>query len=294
MNKNRQGFWRRSVLGLVLLSAGVAVWSGCHTVPITGRKQFLIMPEQQEISMGVAAYKEIMAEEKPSRNRANAELVDRVGKRIAAVAGRPDYQWEFNLIESEQMNAFALPGGKVAVYEGILPVCQSEAGLAVVMSHEIAHALARHGGERMSQSAVVKSVETVLDISTQDRDERDRKLLMSVYGAASKYGVILPYSRSHEAESDAIGLTLMAKAGYDPSEAPAFWERFAAAQSGEEQLEFLSTHPSDATRAQNLRELLPKAMKEYEAAETKYALGEALNVPAANTIRQATGFDKEP
>ncbi len=204
--------------------------------------------------MGVSAYEEMMAEETPSRSQYNQAMVQRVGERIAAVAGRPDYQWEFRLIQSEQMNAFALPGGKVAIYEGILPVCQNEAGLAVVMSHEIAHALARHGGERMSQTAVVKGAEKLLDTVTQDKEEQQRKLLMSVYGAASQYGVILPYSRSHESEADAIGIILMAKAGYDPREAPGFWDRFASVKSGDEPLEFMSTHPSDATRAAALRE----------------------------------------
>lgn len=293
MNLQERKTWKSSVAGTLFILACVGTWSGCHTVPITGRKQFLIMPEQQEITMGVAAYEELMAEETPSRNKLNAELVRRVGERIAAVSGRTDYPWEFRLIESGQMNAFALPGGKVAVYEGILPVCQSEAGLAVVMSHEIAHALARHGGARMRDSAAVELAGKGLDYLTKDSEEFQRKMLLGMYGGGTKYGIMLPNSRAHEAESDAIGIILMAKAGYDPSEAPIFWERFAAAQSGEKPIEFLSTHPSDENRAMKLRELLPKAMEHYEQAERKFALGDALDVSGApGAVRQASGINE--
>ncbi len=278
-----------SLWGLVIVLTCVGIWSGCRTVPETGRRQ-LVMPEQWEISMGVSAYEELMAAETPSRNQHNRELVQRVGERIAAVAGRSDYQWEFRLIESEQMNAFALPGGKVAVYEGILPICQNEAGLAVVMSHEIAHALARHGGERMSQSYLVKGGEFLLDAVTQDTKDEQRKLLMNAYGVGAQYGVLLPYSRAHESEADAMGIKLMAAAGYDPSEAPTFWERFASAKTGEQTPEFLSTHPSDATRAAALREQLPEALAKYEAAPTKYSLGEMVDLSGfRGSVQQASG-----
>ncbi len=170
----------------------------------------------------------------------------RVGKRIAAVANRKDYQWDFRLIESETQNAFCLPGGKVAIYQGILPVCEDEAGLAVVMSHEIAHALARHGGERMSQNMASDGAKVLIDKVAGKYVPEKKELLMQAYGVGSKYAVLLPYSRKHESEADQIGLRLMAKAGYDPTVAPEFWTRFGSMKEGDSMPEFLSTHPSDA------------------------------------------------
>lgn len=225
--------------------------------------------------MGVQSYQTILKDEKLSQNRKAVEMVQRVGKRIAAAAGKDDYQWEFNLIDSPTMNAFALPGGKVAIYEGILPVCENEAGLAVVMSHEIAHALARHGGERMSQTGVVSTLGKVINVSSSEWKQEDQAKLMSVYGTASQYGFALPFSRKHESEADHIGLILMAKAGYDPREAPRFWERFSQA-GGDKPPEFMSTHPSDATRASDLRGLLPVAMENYDVAPQQYALGSTI------------------
>lgn len=253
----------------------------------------LLMPEQQEVALGATAYEELMATEVPSRDQVNQAMVNRVGKRIAAVAGRPDYEWEFRLIASDEMNAFALPGGKVAVYEGILPVCQNEAGLAVVMSHEIAHALARHGGERMQDQAAVDIAKQGLEYLAKDQEEFQRKLLSVAYGAGAKYGVTLPNSRTQEAEADTIGLQLMAKAGYDPREAPSFWQRFASVKTGEQTPEFFSTHPSDANRAAALREQLPKVMSYYEAAEVKYATGEIIEVPyGPGAVQQASGIEE--
>lgn len=253
--------------------------AGCRTTPMTGRRQIMLIPEHHEITMGTQGYEEILSVEKLSPQVTHQEMVERVGRRIAAVAGRPDYQWEFKLIESEQMNAFALPGGKVAIYEGILDVCQNEAGLAVVMSHEVAHALARHGGERMSQTALINSIQKMIETSSADKEAHDRELVLAVYGAASQYGISLPFSRHHESEADQIGLMLMADAGYDPREAPRFWERFAAVQS-EKPIEFLSTHPSDERRAADLRKLLPEALTRYESSATKIALGEQITRPS--------------
>ena len=271
-------------LGVAIVVAAVmalVTWSGCRTTPFTGRKQLLLMPEKQEIALGVAAYQEVIAKEPASTNPHYIQLVNRVGDRIARVAGRPDYQWEFRVIASKTQNAFALPGGKVAIYEGILPVCVNEAGLAVVISHEIAHVLARHGGERMTQSAVTSGVSQAIDIATQDEDERDRKLLLSVYGAASQYGFVLPYSRKHETEADYIGLMLMAKAGYDPNAAPEFWEQFAAQKTGGQPPEFLSTHPADDRRAGDLRSRLPEAMTHYNNSPVKHGRGETIAAQTA-------------
>ena len=261
---------------LLLLSTVVVLCDGCRTAPISGRKQLLIVPESKEIEMGVTAFKDVLASEPRSINKRFNQLVNRVGHRIAKVAGRPDYQWEFRVIAANQENAFCLPGGKVAFYEGILPICESEAGIAVVMSHEIAHALARHGGERMSHQMASSAVKQAIQFGTRQRAASERQKILQVYGAASKYGVLLPYSRKHESEADRIGLILMAKAGYDPREAPRFWERFAAIQGGPQAGEFFSTHPSDERRASDLRELLPEALQKYRVATPKYGLGEQI------------------
>jgi predicted Zn-dependent protease len=236
----------------------------------------LLMGEDSEKAMGASAYQEVVSKEPASQNRQYVDLVNRVGQRIAAVAGKPEYQWEFRVIASPQQNAFCLPGGKVAVYEGIIPVCQNEAGLAVVMSHEIGHALARHGGERMSQGYAVDAAKQAISYVTQTQEQQKREAVMKAYGLASQYGVILPYSRKHESEADHIGLMLLAKAGYDPAEAPRFWQRFAAAQQGTKPAEWMSTHPSDNRRAEDLTKLLPEAQKLYAAAPVKYGLGEVL------------------
>ncbi len=188
----------------------IATFIGCATTPMTNRRQLLLIPESEEITMGLSSFAEIVASETDSTNREWIEMVHRVGQRLAAAANRPDYDWEFRLINSPQQNAFCLPGGKVAIYEGILPVCQSEAGLAVVMAHEVAHALARHGGERMSQSYVVDGVGRVLSQLNQSQEVVSNEQLNRAYGVASEYGFVLPYSRKHELEADHMGMLLMA------------------------------------------------------------------------------------
>ena len=271
------GRCRCALVGLLVC---MLIALGCRTAPITGRKQLLLLPETQEVSMGIAAYNEVLAEERPSTNAQYIEMVNRVGQRIARAANRPDYQWQFHVIASPQQNAFALPGGKVAVYEGIMPICASEGGLAVVMSHEVAHALARHGGERMSQGIVVNSVESTVGYVMRNREAVERERVLKAYGIASKYGFVLPYSRKHELEADHMGLMLMAQAGYDPREAPRFWERFAASHTGESPPEFLSTHPADLRRATELQNLLADALTEYEQNPQRYGSGEPLMLAA--------------
>lgn len=281
VSTSRVAQWPTASLALAAISSialAVLPAQGCRTAPVSGRKQLVLIPEAQEIQLGTQAYEETLSSEPISEDAEIVAMVERVGRRIAAVASKPEYDWEFRVIAKDVQNAFALPGGKVAVYEGILPVCQSEAGLAVVMSHEIAHALARHGGERMSQQSVVSGAGTVINAVTQRHsDEATTEKVMQVYGATSQYGVILPFSRKHESEADAIGLILMAKAGYDPSVAPEFWERFSAA-SGDKPPEWLSTHPADTRRAADLRALLPEAMKYYEAAKEQIGMGEPIPV----------------
>ena len=272
----------------------------CATTPITGRKQVLLLPETREIEMGLTAYEDALVSESPSQNQEFIEVVNRVGQRIAAVANRPDYQWEFRVISSPQQNAFALPGGKVAIYEGILPVCQNEAGLAVVMSHEIAHALARHGGERMSHTMLVNGVGSAVGKVLQNQESVHSEQIMKAYGVGSEYLFVLPYSRKHESEADHMGMMLMAQAGYDPSEAPRFWQRFATAKTNGSVAEFLSTHPSDERRARDLQELLPQAMGLYLESPQRWGLGEMLNVQhlvaasAEFPKLQAEGANSEP
>ena len=270
---------RWTLIAAMLISCGSSmtlVMLGCQQVPMTNRKQVLLTTEEKENAMGLTAYQEVLKSEPITKNEKATEIVRRIGQRIAAIANRPDFEWEFNVIESETQNAFCLPGGKVAVYTGILPVCENEAGLAVVMSHEIAHAIARHGGERMTYQSAQNLGKSAVGYVMQKQDEQKQKIVLTAYGAASDYGVILPYSRKHEMEADQIGIMLMAKAGYDPSEAPVFWERFAGAKTGAAPMEWMSTHPSDARRSAALRELLPEAMSLYEKASEKLGLGESV------------------
>lgn len=261
---------------LFCVVAGTLFAIGCQTAPVTNRRQLLVMSEEKENTMGLTAYQEVLKEEPVTGNQAAVDLVRRVGQRIAAVADRPDFDWEFNVIESKTENAFCLPGGKVAVYTGILPICENEAGLAVVMSHEIGHAIARHGGERMSLQTVQNTAKDALKYVMRDKSDETQQIVLTAYGAGSQYGAILPYSRKHELEADHIGIMLMAKAGYDPTEAPRFWERFAGQKDGATPMEFLSTHPSDARRSAALRDLLPAALDFYDAAPEKIGLGEMI------------------
>ena len=224
---------RTALVGIGGCGLGLCGLVGCNTAPITGRRRLLLTPENQEIQLGLQAYQQTLQEERLSSDAATANLVKQVGHRIAEVSNRSDFDWEFNLIASPSQNAFALPGGKVAVYEGILPVCQDEAGLAVVMAHEVAHALARHGGERMTQETAVNVGKQVASRFTQAKFPDKAEMVAKYYGAATEYGLLLPFSRKHEAEADHIGIILMARAGYDPLAAPAFWTRFGSLKQGE-------------------------------------------------------------
>lgn len=270
-----------SRLGLVASGLGIA-HCGCRQTPITHRRQLALVPEAEEQKLGLTAFEEVRKNNKLTTNKGYVDVVERVGRRLAAVAGREDYSWEFAVIADKTQNAFCLPGGKVAFYEGIIPVCANEAGVAVVMSHEISHALARHGGERMSQQMVEQKVETggialakyVGVKMTTDQEQMAR----TVYNLGAQYGVMLPYSRFHESEADEMGIHLMAKAGYDPHEAPRFWDRFHGAKTEASTTPwYASTHPSDESRAQKLSQILPEAAAEYEAATSKFGLGETVS-----------------
>lgn len=276
-HRNRQAFVGRLLVlfsSVTACAAATVAFIGCQSTPITERRQLVLMSEAEEKEMGLTAYQQVLEEEKPMSDGDVTAIVRRVGERIAGVANRPDFQWEFNVIDSPTQNAFCLPGGKVAVYTGIIPVCRNEAGLAVVMSHEIGHAIARHGGERMTHQMIQNKAKEGVAYVMRKKEETSQQIVLTAYNAGSEYLGILPYSRKHELEADHIGLMLMAKAGYDPSEAPEFWERFAGEKEGAAPMEFLSTHPSDAHRSAALRELLPKAMEYYQAAPEKLGSGQ--------------------
>lgn len=236
----------------------------------------MLLPEGQEIALGAQAFEESVSNEPESKNRRLTEMVQRVGQRIAAVANRDDYQWEFRLIADSTKNAFCLPGGKVAIYEGILPVCEDEAGLAIVMAHEIGHAIARHGGERMSQSMAVDGAKVLAEKLAGKYYPNKQEILMKAYGVGSKYGVLLPYSRKQESEADHIGVVLAAKAGYDPTVAPSFWRRFGALKENGQTPEFMSTHPSDERRAADLEGWLAEANSFYQTSQTKHGRGDSI------------------
>jgi predicted Zn-dependent protease len=249
----------------LLLLVGLVV--ACETVPITGRSQLMLLPEPEEVRMGVQAYQEILRKSKVSTDPRLNELVTRVGTRIARATGRTDYQWEFKVIEdSRQINAFALPGGKVAVYTGILPITKDDAGLATVVGHEIAHAIARHGGERVSQGLLVQVGLAATQAAMANRDPRTVQLVTGLLGAGAAVGVILPFGRAQESEADHLGLIYMAKAGYDPRAAISFWQRMEQAARGRPSPpEFLSTHPSHGTRLRQIEQWIPEAMQYYQA-----------------------------
>lgn len=266
---------RREAL-LAMGAMGIASCCGCRSTPMTGRPQLRFIPKSMEMQLGEQSYAEVVSKSTPSQNGAWTDAVRRTGERIAAVANAPGFQWEFRLLADKTQNAFCLPGGKVAIYEGIVPLCENEAGLAVVMSHEIAHALAHHGAERMSQQAGVQGVGAVLGWAMSDTTPMTRDLAMRAFGTGAQYGLLLPYSRHHESEADAIGLRLMAQAGYDPSEAPLFWGRFGNAKNGEQPAEWASTHPSDERRATDLANKLPEALSLYQSTANRYGRGERL------------------
>ena len=241
----------------------------CTTVPITGRKQFIILPDYAMLSMSLQQYNEFLKTNKISSNQEQTQMVKKVGRKIQMAVEQyftdknmshtlKDYKWEFNLIESEEKNAWAMPGGKVVVYEGLLPITRDEAGLAVVMGHEIAHAIAKHGNERMSQGLIVQMGGMALTKAMAEKPEKTRRLWMTAFGVGAQFGVMLPFSRYQESEADHLGLVFMAKAGYDPNEAVEVWKRMAQMKEGQTPPEFLSTHPSDETRIRKIKETIPK------------------------------------
>lgn len=266
---------RQILISFLLAVATLFLFQTCSSVPLTGRSQLNMIPSSEMLSMSYQQYDQFMKENPLSTNQPAVEMVKRVGRNIQqavekymsdhAISSRlRGYEWEFNLVEDEQVNAWCMPGGKVVVYTGILPVTQNEEGLAVVMGHEIAHAIAEHGNERMSQQLLQQVGAVGLAVAMQNEPAETQALWLSVYGVGTTVGIMLPYSRTHESEADHLGLIFMAMAGYDPHAAPDFWRRMAAGKQGGSPPEFLSTHPSDQTRINDINSWIPEAMKYYK------------------------------
>lgn len=254
-----------SQLAAVLLSVCMSI--SCSKAPVTGRKQYNIVPDKIMLPLGRSAYQEILSDSKVEKSTADHEILKRVGKRISRVADKPNYEWRYSLIKDNAINAWCLPGGKIGFNKGILPVLRHEAGMAFVMGHEVGHATARHGAERLSQKLTLLGGLAALQIYVDQKDQlsnEQRALLVAALGAGATVGYILPFSRKHEKEADVIGLMYMAQAGYPPAESIKVWDRMARQTGGASVPTFLSTHPSHSQRQSNLKDWLPKARKRYQ------------------------------
>ena len=249
-------------------------FSGCAVVPETGRRQLMLVPPAEEAQMGLTAFADIKSKEKISNDPALNAQIRRIGERIAKSVGRelPNAEWEFVVFESEQVNAFALPGGKVGVYTGLIKLAESDDEIAAVMGHEVAHVSSRHGGERASQQMAAAGAAALAAtyMEVKDVNPEKRAMILGLYGATATGGVILPFSRAHETEADAIGLRFAAGAGYDPRAAITFWQKMAKKSGGREPFKWFSTHPPTGERIANLQKLAPQYMPLYESAKTQY------------------------
>lgn len=252
-----------------------AIVFSCAKNPFTGKSTLALVPNSEILPSAFQQYSQFLTENKVIAGTSEAKSVEVVGKKIKDAAEKwlnangyegylKDYQWEYKLVNSKDVNAWCMPGGKIVVYSGILPITKNEAGLATVLGHEVSHALANHGQQRMSAGLLQQLGAAGVGVAVGSKSEQTQQIAMTAYGAATQYGGMLPFSRSHESEADKIGLTLMAIAGYNPEQAVVFWERMAAnsAASGNAPAEFASTHPSDATRIADLKALIPQAKAE--------------------------------
>jgi predicted Zn-dependent protease len=262
----------RRTLGLLLLIAGLV--AACATVPLTGRSQLILIPDSQVMTLSFDQYSQFLSQHDVVKGTPEAQMVLRVGRRIQKAVesylrqiGHTDllngYQWDFNLVQDKQVNAFCMPGGKVVVYTGILPVTKNEPGLATVLGHEIGHAIARHGNERMSQGLVAQMGGIALGTALSSRPQETQELFMAAFGLGAQVGVLLPYGRLQESEADQLGLIFMAMAGYDPHLALEFWQRMEKQSNQSAPPEFLSTHPAHATRIADIKKHLPEALAYY-------------------------------
>ena len=257
--------WKMRLIPIALFACyGLYYYvSNQETVPLTGRSQLVDMNRQQEMALGLESYQQILSESQVVPQGEVVDLVRGIGRKLAKAAGDvdPGFQWEFNVIHSEQANAFALPGGKTAVYTGLLPVAENADGLAVVMGHEIAHAIGRHGAERMAHQKLMQIGSMAASVALGDMDYGTQRMVLGALGVGAQYGIMLPFSRDHESEADYMGLLFVARACYDPTEAPKLWERMGQMSQGKKPAEFMSTHPSNATRIRQFQEWMPEALK---------------------------------
>lgn len=250
----------------ILLFAGYFAYyylSNQELVPVTGRKQLVDMDRQEEMALGLQSWQQIRSKSKIITAGQNADIISSVGAKIATAAANedPGFDWEFNLIDSDQRNAFCLPGGKVAFYSGILSVAKNIDGVAVIMGHEVAHAIARHGAERMAYQKLMQFGTMAASMAIGSMDIGTQRAVMGAMGVGSQYGVLLPFSRKHESEADYIGLMYVAKACFDPREAPKLWARMAKSSGGEAPSEFSSTHPTPETRIAQFEKWMPEALE---------------------------------
>lgn len=254
----------------------VLVIAACSKVAITGRRQLALIPNAALLPMSFDQYNQFLASNPISTNQEQSQVVKRVGTRIQQAVEAymaennmsdelDGFQWEFNLVDDPTVNAWAMPGGKIVFYTGILPMTLNEDGLAVVMGHEIAHVIAGHGNERMTQGLLAQAGQVALSVYMRDKPEATQQMMMQAYGAGAQVGVMLPFSRLHERESDRLGMIFMAMAGYDVNEAPRVWERMSAASGGQSPPQFLSSHPSPQSRIEDTKAFIPEAMKYYKA-----------------------------
>ena len=255
----------------IVAFAAVLMFLACTVNPFTGQKTMALVPNSQLFPTAFAQYNQFLSENNVLTGTSDADMVKRVGQRIAVASERwlnangyqgylNDYKWEYNLVEDKTVNAWCMPGGKIVFYTGILPIAQNETGIAAIMGHEVAHALANHGQQRMSAGLLQQLGAVAGNVAI--KDEQSRQIFNQAYGIGSTVGVMLPFSRSHETEADKIGLYLMAMAGYNPDEAAELWKRMKANSGGQAPPEFLSTHPSNDTRIANLTAMAPKAKEE--------------------------------
>ncbi len=259
---------------LITLTLFSFFFMSCSSAPITGRKQLNLIPESEMLSMSFSQYDQFLKEHQESNNAQQVALVKKVGSNIASAVEQylrqngksgeiSNYKWEYHLVVDSQANAWCMPGGKIVVYTGILPITQNENGLAVVLGHEMAHAVARHGNERMSQALLAQLGGVALSQALNDKPQQTQQIWMAAYGLGAQIGVLLPYSRTQESEADHLGLIFMAMAGYNPNGALEFWQRMQAQSQGSPPV-FLSDHPANQTRINDLKSEMPEAMKYYK------------------------------
>ncbi|WP_282079197.1 M48 family metallopeptidase [Aquimarina algiphila] len=258
----------------ILASLSILLLMSCGaTNPFTGKKTLSLVPNSQILPMAFQQYNQFLGENKVVKGTSDAEMIKRVGQKIAKASERylnargyvgylKDYRWEYNLVQDETVNAWCMPGGKIVFYTGILPIAKTETGIAAIMGHEVAHALANHGQQRMSAGKIQQVAGAATAVAISGKDQQTQQIVGTAFGLGSQFGVMLPFSRSHETEADEIGILLMAIAGYNPDEAAELWKRMKANSGGQAPPEFMSTHPSSDTRIANLTAWAPGAKAE--------------------------------